>query len=70
MSVVYQKLNYEGEQGEYKLGLRTSTEVLEAEDLWANSKIDRISAIVDYQVAQIDLAFATGMLLGASGVSW
>ena len=29
-----------------------------------------IAAIVDYQVAQIDLAFATGMLLGASGVSW
>ncbi len=70
LSVVYQKLNYRGERGEYKLGLRTSTEVLEAEDLWANSKIDRISAIVDYQVAQIDLAFATGMLLGASGVSW
>ncbi len=70
LSVVYQELNYKGEQGEYKLGLRTSTEVLRAEDLWANSKIDRISAIVDYQVAQIDLAFATGMLLGASGVAW
>jgi outer membrane protein TolC len=70
LSVIYQGHNYHGERGEYKLGLRTSTEVLEAEDLLANSKIDEIAAIVDYQVAQIDLAFATGMLLGASGVSW
>lgn len=27
-------------------------------------------AIVDYQIAQVDLAFATGMLLGASRVTW
>ncbi len=70
LSVSYQSHNYRGEQGEYKLGLRTSTEVLEAENLLANSKIDEIAAIVEYPVAQIDLAFATGMLLGASGVSW
>ncbi len=70
LSVIYEGHNYRGEQGEYRLGLRTSTEVLRAEDLLANSKIDEIAAIVEYQVAQIDLAFATGMLLGASGVSW
>ncbi len=70
LSVIYQMHNYRGERGVYQLGLRTSTDVLRAEDQWANSKIEEIAAIVDYQVAQIDLAFATGTLLGASGVSW
>ena len=70
LSVFYQDLSYRGEQGEYRLGLRTSTEVLEAENLLADARISHIAAVVDYQVAQIDLAFATGMLLGAARVSW
>ena len=70
LSVFYQDLSYRGEQGEYRLGLRTSTEVLQAEDLLADAKISHIAAVIDYQVAQIDLAFATGMLLGAARVSW
>ena len=70
LSVFYQGLSYRGEQGQYRLGLRTSTEVLEAEDLLADAKISHIAAVIDYQVAQIDLAFATGMLLGAARVSW
>lgn len=62
--------NYLGEKGQYKVGLRNSTEVLEAEMLLAEAKIREIAAIVDYQIAQVDLAFATGMLLGASRVTW
>lgn len=62
--------NYRAEQGQYRLGLRTSTDVLIAEDALAESLISEINAIVDYQIAQIDLAFATGMLQGASKVSW
>ena len=62
--------NYEGEKGQYKLGLRNSTEVLQAEMLLAEAHIRNIAAIVDYQIAQVDLAFATGMLLGASRVTW
>jgi outer membrane protein TolC len=62
--------NYEAEQGEYQLGLRNSTEVLDAEDRLAEARIAEAVAIVDYQIAQVDLAFATGMLLGAAKVSW
>ena len=29
-----------------------------------------IRALAEYQIAQVDLAFATGMLLGASKVRW
>jgi outer membrane protein TolC len=62
--------NYEAEQGEYQLGLRNSTDVLDAEDRLADARIADVAAIVDYQIAQVDLAFATGTLLGAAKVSW
>ncbi len=65
-----EQLNYEAEQGQFLLGLRNSTEVLDAENRLAEARIADISARVDYQVAQIDLAFATGTLLGAARVSW
>jgi outer membrane protein TolC len=69
-TVYAEELNYEAEYGEYQLGLRNSTDVLDAEDRLAEAKIAEIAAIVDYQIAQVDLAFATGMLLGAAKVSW
>lgn len=62
--------NYRAEQGQYQIGLRNSTEVLDAEARLSDARAEEISAVVDYQVAQIDLAFATGMLLGATRVSW
>ena len=36
----------------------------------ANAESAEISAITDYQISQIDIAFATGTLLGASRVHW
>ena len=36
----------------------------------ASAQIDEIRAVVDYQIAQTDLAFATGTLLGQSRVEW
>jgi outer membrane protein TolC len=65
-----ERLNYEAEQGQFQLGLRNSTDVLDAENRLAEARIAEISARVDYQIAQIDLAFATGTLLGAARVSW
>lgn len=62
--------NYRAEQGQYQIGLRNSTEVLDAEARLSDARAEEISAVVDYQIAQIDLAFAAGMLLGASRVSW
>jgi outer membrane protein TolC len=70
LNVEAERLNYEAEQGQYQLGLRNSTEVLDAENRLAEARIAEIGARIDYQVAQIDLAFATGTLLGAARVSW
>ncbi|HVT89146.1 MAG TPA: TolC family protein [Tepidisphaeraceae bacterium] len=60
----------EAEIRQFDLGLRTSTDVLNAQTALADAQSSEISALTDYQIAQVDLAFATGMLLGASGVSW
>ncbi len=62
--------NYRAEQGQYQIGLRNSTEVLDAEARLSDARAAEVGALTDYQVAQIDLAFATGMLLGAARVSW
>ncbi|MHC4827983.1 MAG: TolC family protein, partial [Planctomycetota bacterium] len=69
-TVFAEERNYEAEQGEYQLGLRNSTDVLDAEGRLAEARIADVVAIVDYQIAQVDLAFATGTLLGAAKVSW
>ncbi|MCP3979036.1 MAG: TolC family protein [bacterium] len=70
LNVTTEDRNYRAEQGQYRLGLRNSTEVLDAEDRLAEAKIERVRAIIDYEIAQIDLAFATGMLLGATRIGW
>jgi outer membrane protein TolC len=69
-TVLAEDRNYGAEYGEYQLGLRNSTDVLDAENRLAEARIAEVVAQVDYQIAQVDLAFATGMLLGAAKVSW
>ncbi len=61
---------YEAEKRQFEVGLRTSTDVLDAQAKFANAQSDEIRALTEYQIAQIDLAYATGMLLGAARVSW
>lgn len=63
-------LNYEAELKQFKEGLRTMTEVLEMLTRLGEAQMKEIKAITDYQVAQIDLAFATGTLLGYSQVNF
>jgi len=58
------------EQRQFDQGLRTTTEVLEAQTRLAEARSAEISALVEYQVAQVDLAVATGTLLGATRVRW
>lgn len=60
----------EAEQRQFDVGRSTSTDVLNADANLANSRLSEIQAIVEYQVAQIDLAFATGTLLGQTKVDW
>lgn len=60
----------DGEQRQYDLGRRTSTEVLDAQTRLANARQDEIAAVAEYQIAQVDIAFATGMVLGQSQIAW
>lgn len=67
-SVIVAGVNYDAELRQFQQGLRTMREVFEALSDLGDAQRAEISAIVDYQVAQIDLAFATGTLLGYARV--
>jgi outer membrane protein TolC len=69
-NIYFESRNYQGEKDQYQLGRRNSTDVLDAETRLADAKAQRVTAVVDYQVAQIDLAFSTGTLLGHARTSW
>ncbi len=60
----------EAEKRQFELGLRTSTDVLDAQTKLADAQSKEVSAISDYQISQVDLAVATGTLIGASKVRW
>ena len=47
-----------------------STDVLDAATKLADSQSAEIRALTDHQISQVDLAFATGTLLGADKVAW
>ena len=68
--VVIAGINYEAELKQFKEGLRSMTEVLEMLTRLGEAQMKEIKAITDYQIAQIDLAFATGTLLGYSQVNF
>ncbi len=58
------------EQRQFDVGKSTSTDVLDASTRLAIAQLEEISSVVDYQIAQIDLAAATGTLLGAAHINW
>ena len=59
-----------GEQRQFDVGSRTSTDVLDALTRLADSQATEVRALTEYQVAQTDLAVATGTVLGAARVGW
>lgn len=61
---------YEAEVRQFNQGIRTSTEVLDAQIKLQDSESSLVSAETEYQIAQIDLAFATGNTLGSARVEW
>ncbi|MDR4506352.1 MAG: TolC family protein [Candidatus Scalindua sp.] len=65
-NVVLAGANYDAELKQFNEGLRTMTEVLEILTKLGDTQIKEVKAIADYQVAMIDLAYATGTLLGYS----
>ncbi|MFO0856524.1 MAG: TolC family protein [Phycisphaerales bacterium] len=58
----------QSEQRQFDLGRSTSNDVLNAASNLGDAQIAEVQALTDYQQAQIDLAFATGTLLGAAKV--
>jgi outer membrane protein TolC len=68
--VVVAAENYRAEQQQFGLGLRTSIDVLDAAARLAEAQVSEIRAIADYEIAKVDLAVATGTLLGQDGVCW
>jgi len=60
----------EAEKRQFVAGLRTATDVLDAQAKFANAQSTEISALTEYQIAQVDLAYATGTLLGAAKIQW
>ena len=58
----------QAEQRQYELGLQTSTEVLDAQTRFSDAKSTQIRANVEYQLAQVELAFSTGTLLDAAQI--
>jgi outer membrane protein len=61
---------FQAEKRQFELGLRTSTDVLDAQTRFAEAQSGEILALAEYQIAQVDLAFATGTLLGAAKIRW
>jgi len=69
-SVLLNARALQAEQRQFEVGNSTSTDVLDAATRLADSQLAEVRALADYQVAQVDLSFATGTLLGASRVTW
>ncbi len=70
LSAIAASRTLEAEQRQFDVGRRTSTDVLDAATRLAQAQSAEIAALTDYEIAQIDLAFATGTLLGKSRVDW
>ncbi len=69
-SAILAARTFEAEKRQFDVGLRTSTDVLDAATNLANAQSQEIIALADYQISQIDIAFATGTLLGSQQVRW
>lgn len=60
----------EAEQRQFELGLNTSNDVLSAQTRLASAQSAEIEALTQYQIALVDMAYATGTVLGAARVRW
>lgn len=61
---------YQAEQREFEVGMSTSTDVLDAQFNFANAQTSEIRALADYQISLVDMAYATGTILGAARIQW
>lgn len=68
--VILAGVNYDAELKQFREGFRTMTEVLEMLTRLGEAQVKEVRAIKDYQVSLIDLAYATGTLLGYSRIEF
>lgn len=68
--VVLAGRTYEAEKKQFEVGLRTSTDVLEAAAFLADAQSREIRALSAYEISQVDIAFAAGALIGGNRVIW
>jgi len=61
---------YEAEQRSFEVGMSNSTDVLDAQFNFANAQTSEIRALADYQISLVDVAYATGTILGAARIQW
>lgn len=61
---------FQAEQRQFDVGRSTSTDVLDAATRLADAQLAEIRALTEYEISKVDLAFATGTLLGAGRVDW
>lgn len=66
-NVVAAAANYQAEQQLFREGLRNAQDVLFALQVLGDARQREVGVVLAYQIAQIDLAFATGVLLGYAG---
>jgi outer membrane protein len=69
-ATILQDQQYRAEKRQFELGLGTSTDVRDAQTKLAEAQRVEILALTEYQMAVVDLAYATGTLLGAAKVQW
>lgn len=68
--VVLAGRTWEAERRQFEVGLRTSTEVLEAAARLAGAQSREIRALALYEISLVDIAVATGSLLGKDQIIW
>jgi outer membrane protein TolC len=61
---------FDAERRQFEFGLRTSTDVFDAQTKFADAQSAEILALAEYHIALVDLGYATGTLLGAAKVQW
>ncbi len=70
LTAVLAARTYEAEKRQFDVGLRTSTDVLDAASRLGDAQSQEVAALAGYEVALIDAAFATGNLAGGTRLRW
>jgi outer membrane protein TolC len=70
LTTIYREQEYKAEKRSYELGMSTSRDVLLAQSYLTDARSDEINALTQYQSALVDLAKATGTMLGRAKVNW